>query len=57
MTIKQYGGVFGRNPTFNNVTVDGTGTLTVDQILLRKLARRASRWMASCSSRRQRRAG
>ena len=31
MTIKQYGGVFGRNPTFNNVTVDGT--LTVDQIV------------------------
>ena len=31
MTIKQQGGVFGRNPTFNNVTVDGT--LTVDQIV------------------------
>jgi hypothetical protein len=31
MTIKQYGGVFGRNPTFNNVTVDGI--LTVDQIV------------------------
>ena len=30
MTIKQKGGIFGRNPTFNNVTVDGT--LTVDQI-------------------------
>jgi hypothetical protein len=30
MTIKQQGGIFGRNPTFNNVTVDGT--LTVDQI-------------------------
>jgi hypothetical protein len=24
MTIKQYGGVFGRNPTFNDVTIDGT---------------------------------
>jgi hypothetical protein len=24
--IKQYGGVFGRNPTFNNLTVDGTLT-------------------------------
>ena len=24
MTIKQQGGVFGRNPTFNDVTVDGT---------------------------------
>ena len=24
MTIKQHGGIFGRNPTFNNVTVDGT---------------------------------
>jgi hypothetical protein len=23
MTIKQLGGVFGRNPTFNNVTIDG----------------------------------
>ena len=23
MTIKQYGGVFGRNPTFNDVTIDG----------------------------------
>ena len=31
MTIKQQGGVFGRNPTFNNVTVDGI--LTVDQIV------------------------
>ena len=31
MTIKQYGGVFGRNPTFNNATIDGT--LTVDQIV------------------------
>ena len=31
MTIKQHGGIFGRNPTFNNVTVDGT--LTVDQIV------------------------
>jgi len=31
MTIKQHGGVFGRNPTFNNVTVGGT--LTVDQIV------------------------
>ena len=24
MTIKQQGGIFGRNPTFNNVTVDGS---------------------------------
>tara|TARA_R110000765_G_scaffold339423_2_gene429563 strand:- start:773 stop:1348 length:576 start_codon:yes stop_codon:yes gene_type:complete len=31
MTIKQQGGIFGRNPTFNNVTVDGV--LTVDQIV------------------------
>jgi hypothetical protein len=31
MTIKSNGGVFGRNPTFNTVTVDGT--LTVDQIV------------------------
>ena len=23
MTIKQNGGVFGRNPTFNDVTIDG----------------------------------
>jgi hypothetical protein len=26
MTIKQIGGIFGRNPTFNNTTVDGTLT-------------------------------
>jgi hypothetical protein len=26
MTIKQQGGIFGRNPTFNNVEVDGTLT-------------------------------
>jgi len=26
MTIKQQGGIFGRNPTFNDVTVDGTLT-------------------------------
>ena len=42
MTIKQTGGVFGRNPTFNDVTVEGdltvdgtvvhTGDLTVDNI-------------------------
>lgn len=31
MTIKQQGGVFGRNPAFNNVTVGGT--LTVNQIV------------------------
>jgi hypothetical protein len=31
MTIRQQGGIFGRNPTFNNVTVDGI--LTVDQII------------------------
>jgi hypothetical protein len=31
MTIRQQGGIFGRNPTFNNVTVDGA--LTVDQIV------------------------
>ena len=24
MTIKQHGGIFGRNPTFNNLTVEGT---------------------------------
>jgi hypothetical protein len=30
MTIKQQGGIFGRNPTFNNVDVDGV--LTVDTI-------------------------
>lgn len=27
MTIKQQGGVFGRNPTFNDVTVEGTTSL------------------------------
>jgi hypothetical protein len=26
MTIKQHGGIFGRNPTFNNVSVDGSLT-------------------------------
>lgn len=31
MGIRQQGGIFGRNPTFNNVTVDGI--LTVDQIV------------------------
>lgn len=31
MTIKQQGGIFGRNPTFNNVTVDGV--LEVDHIV------------------------
>ena len=30
MTIKQQGGIFGRNPTFNNVDVEGT--FTVDNI-------------------------
>lgn len=37
MTIKNRGGVFGRNPTFNNVTVDGTLTapnLTVGDDLI-----------------------
>ncbi len=33
MTIKQQGGIFGRNPTFNNLTVEGTfnqsGTTTL----------------------------
>lgn len=29
--MRQHGGVFGRNPTFNDVTVDGV--LTVDQII------------------------
>ena len=28
MTIRQQGGIFGRNPTFNNVEIDGT--LTID---------------------------
>ena len=32
MTIKQQGGVFGRNPTFNDVEVDGT--LTTDDFTL-----------------------
>ena len=30
MTIKQYGGVFGRNPTFNDVTIEGTLTFDGD---------------------------
>lgn len=36
MTIKSHGGIFGRNPTFNNVTVGGT--LTVDQIVEKTVA-------------------
>ena len=37
MTIKQYGGVFGRNPTFNEIDSDGNanlgdGTLFVDSV-------------------------
>ena len=30
MTIKQQGGIFGRNPKFNDVTVDGTLTTSGD---------------------------
>ena len=30
MTIKQYGGVFGRNPTFNDVTIEGQLTFDGD---------------------------
>ena len=29
MTIKQLGGVFGRNPTFNDVTIEGELTFDV----------------------------
>ena len=36
MSIKQQGGIFGRNPTFNDVTVDGTlttsGALSFDEL-------------------------
>jgi len=36
MTIKQQGGIFGRNPTFNDVTIDGTlttsGAQSVDEL-------------------------
>lgn len=32
MTIKQQGGIFGRNPTFNDVTVDGTLTVNGEPI-------------------------
>ena len=36
MTIKQQGGIFGRNPTFNDLTVEGTlnstGSMTVDEL-------------------------
>lgn len=32
MTIKQHGGVFGRNPTFNDVTVEGTLTVNGEPI-------------------------
>jgi hypothetical protein len=32
MTIRQQGGVFGRNPTFNDLTVDGSVTVPSDSI-------------------------
>jgi hypothetical protein len=32
MTIKQQGGIFGRNPTFNNVDVEGTLTVNGEPI-------------------------
>lgn len=32
MSIKQQGGIFGRNPTFNDVTVDGTLTVNGEPI-------------------------
>ena len=32
MTIKQHGGVFGRNPTFNNVDIEGTLTVNGEPI-------------------------
>jgi hypothetical protein len=30
MTIKQHGGIFGRNPTFNDLTVNGNATISDD---------------------------
>jgi hypothetical protein len=32
MTIKQHGGIFGRNPTFNDVTVEGSVSVPSDSI-------------------------
>ena len=32
MTIKQNGGIFGRNPTFNNLDVEGTLTVDTDAL-------------------------
>ena len=32
MSIKQQGGIFGRNPTFNDLTVDGTLTVNGEPI-------------------------
>ena len=32
MTIKQNGGIFGRNPTFNNLDVEGTLTVDTDTL-------------------------
>jgi hypothetical protein len=32
MTIRQNGGIFGRNPTFNNLTVQGTVSVPADSI-------------------------
>ena len=34
MTIKQQGGVFGRNPTFNDVTVEGSLSVSGDPVLV-----------------------
>jgi len=32
MTIKQQGGIFGRNPTFNDLTVEGTVSVPADSV-------------------------
>jgi len=34
MTIKQQGGIFGRNPTFNDVTVDNDLTVNKELTVL-----------------------
>jgi hypothetical protein len=33
MTIKQQGGIFGRNPTFNTITSDGNASIGGDIVL------------------------
>jgi hypothetical protein len=53
MTIKRYGGVFGRNPTFNNVEVEGNlsiaGSLTIGGSVITGLNYKGA-WNASTNT-------